>query len=94
MAWSDPEFIRPVRPDDLINLDGLSPTEYQAQLNGQDPDPVPEPKPFRPAVTRTIIAAIGLMFAGCAWLSGGVARNTGIAFALLFLCAAILPRRR
>ncbi len=95
MAWSDPDFIHPQRPEDLVNLDGLTREEYEAQqLYGIDPAPEPEPTPLHPMVTRGIIALLALMSASCAWFAGGWIRNTGIAFAVLFFCLAILPARR
>ncbi len=91
----DPRFVRPVHPDAMRNLDGLTDAEFNNQLyHGVEPDPVPEPTPLHPAVTRAIIAAFAAMSAACAWFADSWIRNTGIAFAVLFFCAAILPARR
>lgn len=91
----DPRFIGLQHPDDLVNLDGLTAKEYQDQLlYGIEPAPEPEPTPLHPLVTRGIIAVFAAQCAACAWFTGGWVRNTGIAFAVLLLCLAILPARR
>lgn len=93
--WTDPRFVRLQRPEDLHNLDGLTRAEYEAQqLYGVEPPPIPEPTPFHPIVTRLIIATIGVLSGTCAWFTDSWIRTTGIAFAVLFLCLAILPARR
>lgn len=91
----DPRFVGLQRPEDLVNLDGLTAQEYRdQQLYGIDPAPEPEPTPLHPLVTRGIIAVFAAQSAACAWFAGGWVRNTGIAFAVLFFCLAILPARR
>lgn len=92
--WADPRYIHLQRTEDLHNLDGLTRAEYEAQQLGHEPPPIPEPAPFRPIVTRLIIAFLALLSGTCGWFADSWIRNTGIAFAVLFLCLAILPARR
>lgn len=92
--WYDPRYITYRHPDDVDNVDGLNRAEFEAQRNGQEPPPIPDPKPLPPMVTRLIVAVFAALAGTCAWFTDSWIRNTGIAFAVLFFCLAILPARR